>query len=63
MVSHINFFLKTELTCIPKILTKYFGDYYNSAICNGGTWLFVLWIILHGMFEKLMEVIFNFKLC
>lgn len=56
MVSYINLFLKTEITCLPKILTKYFGDYYNNALCNGVTWIFVLWCVVHGLFEMLLEV-------
>lgn len=56
MNSYVSLFLKTEITCIPHIITKYFGDYYNNAICNGATWVFVLWCILHGTFDKLLEV-------
>ncbi|XP_018579054.1 uncharacterized protein LOC108917099 isoform X2 [Anoplophora glabripennis] len=55
MTSYINLFLKTEVTCIPKLLKNYIGDYYNNALFNGATWVFVLWCVLHIIFDKLID--------
>ncbi|CAG9865168.1 unnamed protein product [Phyllotreta striolata] len=51
-MSFITLFFKTELTCIPNILAKWLGDYYNNALCNGATWVFLLWWMLHMGFNK-----------
>ncbi|KAJ8919206.1 hypothetical protein NQ315_012194 [Exocentrus adspersus] len=55
MSSYLNLFLKTEVTCIPKLLRSYMGEYYNNALCNGATWMFILWCVLHIAFDKLID--------
>lgn len=55
-MSYVTLFFKTELTCIPSILSKWLGDYYNNALCNGATWVFLLWWILHTGFNKFLNV-------
>ncbi|KAJ8944705.1 hypothetical protein NQ318_007918 [Aromia moschata] len=54
-MSYINLFLKTELTCVPKLLKNYLGNYYNNALCNGATWVFALWCVLHIIFDKVVD--------
>lgn len=39
--------LSTELTAIPQVLSGYFGKFYSNALCNGCTWLFGVWFVLH----------------
>ncbi|CAG9827465.1 unnamed protein product [Diabrotica balteata] len=58
-MSYLNVFLKTELTCIPSILSKCLGDYYNNALCNGATWVFAFWWILHMGFNKCLNALFK----
>ncbi|XP_044262545.1 uncharacterized protein LOC123010002 [Tribolium madens] len=55
MESYINLFLKTELTIIPRLLDKYIGNYYNNTLCNGTTWMFACWCILHVFFDNLLN--------
>ncbi|XP_019871586.1 uncharacterized protein LOC109599971 [Aethina tumida] len=55
MSSYIDLFLKTELTCIPRLIHKYAGSYYNNGLCNGATWLFVLWCCLHLLFDWFLK--------
>nr|XP_023014343.1 uncharacterized protein LOC111504086 isoform X1 [Leptinotarsa decemlineata] len=54
---YLNSFFKTEVTCIPKILRKCFGDYYNNSLSNGATWIFMLWSALHITFETCIDTI------
>ncbi|CAH1100370.1 unnamed protein product [Psylliodes chrysocephalus] len=56
-MSYVTLFFKTELTCIPSILSKWLGDYYNNALCNGATWVFLLWWILHTGFNKFLNAL------
>lgn len=56
MSSYINTFLKTEITCIPRLLHKYAGEYYNNTATNGATWLFFAWCLLHCTFNSLFKV-------
>ncbi|XP_044761421.1 uncharacterized protein LOC123318752 [Coccinella septempunctata] len=54
--------LNTEFTYIPQVLSKYFGKYYSNALCNGCTWLFFIWYILHiGLDYALNEILRKMK--
>lgn len=56
MSSYINTFLRTEITCIPQILDKYVGKYYNNKLTNGATWMCFIWIVIHLIFDESLNV-------
>ncbi|XP_056644055.1 uncharacterized protein LOC130449956 [Diorhabda sublineata] len=58
-MSYFSLFLKTELTCIPNILSKCLGNYYNNALCNGATWVFAFWWMLHLGFNNFLNALFK----
>ncbi|XP_063913002.1 uncharacterized protein LOC135129687 [Zophobas morio] len=55
MQSFFGFFLKTEVTFIPGLLDKYIGNYYNNTLCNGATWMFLGWFLLHAIFDSVLN--------
>ncbi|XP_064214187.1 uncharacterized protein LOC103314794 isoform X2 [Tribolium castaneum] len=57
MESYINLFLKTEITILPSLLDKYVGNYYNNTLCNGATWMFASWCILHVFFDNFLNAL------
>ncbi|XP_017776481.1 PREDICTED: uncharacterized protein LOC108562585 isoform X2 [Nicrophorus vespilloides] len=57
MSKYVNAFLSKELTCIPRIIDKYIGKYYSNAVGNALTWVFVLWCLLHFVFEQYLNVL------
>lgn len=56
MSSYWITFLKTEITCIPRLLNKYAGEYYNNAAINGATWTFFLWCLAHCTSDSFFKV-------
>ncbi|XP_060525223.1 uncharacterized protein LOC132701380 [Cylas formicarius] len=55
MSNYIYKFLHAELTCIPGEINKIIENYYSNAHCNGATWLFFLWNVLHVVYDKCLH--------
>lgn len=55
MYTYVNLFLKSEITCIPRLLSKYIGSYYNNTLCNADTWMFVIWCGLHAIYNTFLN--------
>lgn len=53
---YLGLFLKTEITCIPQFIDKYAGKYYNNALGNGASWLFLMWYLLHYSYAVFVKV-------
>ncbi|GLV31135.1 hypothetical protein CBL_12209 [Carabus blaptoides fortunei] len=50
-------FFSKELTCLPSLLDKYIGKYYNNALGNTITWGFFIWFIVHFIFDRFVNVV------
>lgn len=49
-------FFSKELTCLPSLLDKYVGRYYNNGLSNAITWGFFIWLVVHFIFDRFGNV-------
>lgn len=52
MSSTYSIFFTKEITCLPSLLDKYLGKYYNNAVGNAITWFLFIWLLIHYLFDK-----------
>ncbi|KAL1506811.1 hypothetical protein ABEB36_006103 [Hypothenemus hampei] len=55
LILTITRFLSTELTGIPKLLSHYLGENFNNGLCNGVTWLVVIWFTFNLIYKRIIN--------
>lgn len=53
---YLPIFLRSEITCLPKLINKYISKHYNNALSNSAFWLIIIWITFHLVFHFLLNV-------
>ncbi|XP_044727349.1 uncharacterized protein LOC123290998 [Chrysoperla carnea] len=54
---YLPIFLRSEITCLPKLINKYISKHYNNALSNSAFWLIIIWITFHLVFHFLLNAL------